>query len=272
MDYKKKIKKCQKFGATRFQGFVFKIEDIKWKTLRRICPNIIKYYDKYCDYKTKKKLKNVHSDFVKEQIKNDGYLNKLLMRKEFHKGQNRNYHIDKNNPYEFMKYLEWNKKVHVFGLKTNLISLPILVVSSMLYVPSVILLGADLLSLFINFQCINIQNYNINRIKDYQQTLQEKSLKRHDDITREQKYQAKQRKKEKEYEQSYGKASNLIYNSIKKKDGIPSVDEVLANVESYEQLIQLKKFVQTLSNSNKNNVSGVQKESKEEKIKRYKAQ
>lgn len=252
MDYKKKVKYCQKMGALRFQKFVFKIEDIKWRTLKRLCPNFIKYYDKYCDHKIKKKLRNIHSNTVKEQIKNEGYLNKLIVRREFNKSQNRNYHIDKNNPNKFMEYLEWNKKVHVIGLKTNLINLPLIVIASTVFAPSIILLGLDFFSMFVNFQCINIQNYNINRLKDYQQRLQESTLENHGNITREQSYQIRQRRKMVKFQQNYGEAANLIYNSIKKKDGIPSFDEILDNVENQEQLAELRNLVvQALDKRNK---------------------
>ena len=78
MNYKKKIKKCKMLGALNFQEFVFKTEAIRWKVLKKVCPNfVIKCCDKYYDYKTEKKLKRTHSNIVKEQIKNDNYLANL---------------------------------------------------------------------------------------------------------------------------------------------------------------------------------------------------
>lgn len=249
INYKKRIKKCKMLGALKFQGFVFKIDDIKWKLLKKVCPNFIKYCDKYCDFKTRKRLKNIHSTTVKEQIENENYINKILIRKEFNKSQSRNYHIDKNNPNEFMEYLELNKRIHVFGLKANLINLPLIAVAGTIGAPTVLLLGVDLLSMFINFQCINIQNYNINRLKDYQQKLQRKTLEHRGNITREQEYQIKQQRRKNDFQQNYGKAADLIYHSIKKKDGIPTMNEIIDNIENMEQLSQLKSLVdQTLNN------------------------
>ncbi len=253
MNYKKKIKKCKMLGALNFQEFVFKTEAIRWKVLKKVCPNfVIKCCDKYYDYKTEKKLKRTHSNIVKEQIKNDNYLNKILIRKEFNESQNINYHIDKNNPNEFMKYLELNKKIHVFGLKANLLNLPLIAVASTIGAPTALLLGINLLSMFINFQCINIQNYNINRLKDYQQKLQRKKLENRGNITREQEYQIKQQRRTNDFQQNYGEAGNLIYHSIEKKDGIPTMNEIIDNIESQEQLNQLKRLVtETLNRTKK---------------------
>lgn len=260
MNYKQKIKRSKAMGALKFQGFVFKIEDVKWKALKRVCPNFIKYYDKYSDYKTRKKLKNIHSSTVKEQIKYENYLNKILIRKEFNKSQNINYHIDKNNPNEFMKYLEWNKKIHVFGLKANLFNLPLIAVASTIGAPTALLLGINLLSMFINFQCINIQNYNINRLKDYQQKLQRKKLENKGNITREQEYQIKQQRRTNDFQQNYGEAAKLIYSSIEKKDGIPAMNEIIDNIKSQEQLDQLKRLVtETLNRTKKDSVPIKQK-------------
>ena len=35
-DYQKKIKQCEKLGALQFQKVVFKVEDIKFKVLKKL--------------------------------------------------------------------------------------------------------------------------------------------------------------------------------------------------------------------------------------------
>ena len=54
LKYKQKMRLCKKLGAEKFQKVVFEIEKMKFKILKTICPNFIKYFDKYYDFQKKR--------------------------------------------------------------------------------------------------------------------------------------------------------------------------------------------------------------------------
>ena len=112
-----KIRICEKLGATKFQRVVFKAEEKKFKILKKICPNFIQHYDNWCNRKRDKLLKKYHSEENQRKIIEYYRSQKLLARKEWIREENRNYHMDQNNPMEFIEYLEWNKEIHQNGLK-----------------------------------------------------------------------------------------------------------------------------------------------------------
>lgn len=229
VDYKKKIRFCELLGASKFQKVVFKVEEIKWNTIHKICPNFIHYYDKFCDFRMKRQLKKVHSPVSQKKIKFMYRTEKLLMRKEFNRKQNRNYHTDENKPTEFIKYLEWNKKIHKNGLVMDLVLFPILLVGGSFLQPgyAATLLGLNIFSCFINFQCINIQNCNIYRVKDC-----ERQLKKVEELQ----YQHKVKE--------YSEAIKVIGDCMKKNEDIPTMDEIISNIQSKEQLEQLRRYIQ----------------------------
>ena len=121
-DYQKRTKICEKLGALKFQKVVFKVEKIKYDILQKVCPNFIKYYEKLSDKIVKRKLKKYHSEPRKKEILENHRLNKMLMRKEINRKQNRNYHIDEYLPTSMVHYLEWNKKIHKkFWISTKIV-------------------------------------------------------------------------------------------------------------------------------------------------------
>lgn len=228
LKYKKQIQLYKKLGAEHFQKIVFGVEKLKFKLLKTICPNFIKYFDKYADFKQKHILKKIKSPNTRTEIIKRFKFSKMAMRKEFYQEKNRNYHIDNNNPTEIYNYLQWNKDIHKRGMIKNLIAIPIYITGIALgfTVPATILLLCELLGLGINFECINIQNYNMCRYK-----LSEESLKR------------KREKRLKDNIEQYGEASELIYNSIEKKEQLPSMTEIINNATSKEQLYQLRELL-----------------------------
>ena len=90
-EYKKKKKLYKKLGAEKFQGIVFQVESIKFKILKKLCPNYIKYYDKWCDFREKRVLKKATTDLEKEKIKENTKFLKMEMRREFN--QKRMYNL-----------------------------------------------------------------------------------------------------------------------------------------------------------------------------------
>ena len=158
------------------------------------------------------------------KIKNKYKTAKMAMRKELLEEKNRNYHMDPKKPTEIIHYLEWNKKIHKNGLITNAIIIPLITGAIMIgYTGLIPILIAELISAGINFQCMNIQNYNICRYK-----IMEEGLKRREENTFKKSYE------------EFGKAAELVHQTIEEKEELPSIDEIIEKIETREQLEQLK--------------------------------
>ena len=125
-EYQKRINRCKKLGAEWFQEIVFKVENLKFKVLKKYFPNCTERYDKKCDRKCKKELKKAKSEEERKLIIFHYRELKMLFRKEINTEQNRNYHLDKKRPSDTLRYLEWNKNVHQKLLLIDFIALPIL--------------------------------------------------------------------------------------------------------------------------------------------------
>lgn len=219
-----KIKLYKMLGAEEFQKVVFAVERLKFKFIKKFCPNFIKYFDKYCDYKQRKALKKAKSEKERKAIIKNIKFSKMAMRKELNIEKNRNYHFDKNKPTEIIEYLKWNKKVHKNGLIKDLILIPILIGGAVVgFAPSIPLLIIELISAGINFECINIQNYNLERIKPLEARLR----KREEQIA------------EKNIE-NYGAAAEVIHKSIEESEALPTFDEIISNINNPEQLRQMR--------------------------------
>ena len=228
VDYKKKIERCEKLGANKFQKVVFKVEGLKYKILKKCFPNFIERYDKVCDKKRDKALKKVTTEEERKKISNYYRRQKLIMRKEINREQNRNYHLDPNKPTEILHYLNWNKKVHKKGMIKNAVLIPVLGVASGLgFWPAIPLLAMEVGSLFINFQCVNIQNCNIYRFKQKEETMK--------------KLEARRTKRNIE---QYKDAAGAVSQIMEKTDHIPSISEIIDGIKTPEEAEQLKKLVQ----------------------------
>lgn len=296
-NYREELKEYEKLGALKFQEVVFKIEKLKFKVLKKICPNFITYFDKYIDWKKKKKINNAKrkmerrerisskmphllkyydkleskkrkmklkreddKEKIRKKIKAshprliefyDKYLkeidpykgldpeeqinmaitlskiSKMAMRKEFYQEKNANYHMDSKRPTSMKKYLEWNKKIHVRGLLGNLLATPVLLIALGLgFGPAIPLLVIEIASMGINFECINIQNYNLCRFK-----IAEESLKKQEE-----------RKRAKNIE-NYGEASKVIYKSIANNENLPSFSQIISEMTNKEQALQLRELI-----------------------------
>ena len=236
-DYKKKIALCEKLGATKFQKVVFKVEELKYKFIKKFLPNYTKWYDKFCDRKRDKDLKKVTTDDERKYIIDHYRRQKMLMRKELNREQNRNYHMDMNKPTEMLHYLEWNKDIHMKGIIKNAIAIPCLAVATAFGLwPTVIIpfLALEIGSLFVNFQCVNIQNCNIYRYK-----LREEQLKR-----------LEERRTKRNVEQ-YSEAGAAVSRSMEKTEDIPSLTQIIESIQTKEELEQLRKLVRVTLGENR---------------------
>ncbi len=223
-----KILITKKLGAEKFQNVVFKAEDIKFKVIKKICPNYLHYHDKYIDWQKKHKLKKLHSDYEKNIVIQNANIQKELSHKEFHREMNRNYHINYKRPLEIKEYLNWNKEVHKKNLKENFLLIAILSALALLGLPqALILIPLELFSAFINFQCVNIQNHNIYRLEAKEDKMKKVWL------------QQLQRNSKK-----YEEANSLVASKHEELQDVPSFDDIISSIKSKEQLEQLKKLIE----------------------------
>ena len=222
--FKKKQKLYKRLGAEKFQKVVFKVEEIKFKVIKKCFPNFIKWYDKYCDFQKKISLKRAKTEEEQQEIIRNIKFAKMAMRKELNTEKNRNYHMDAKKPTEIIEYLKWNKEIHVKGLIKDGIVIALLIGGAILQIPGCIpLLAFEVLCAGINFECINIQNYNLCRTKAIEDVLKRREESR------------TQRNIE-----EFGQASEVIHRSIDQSESLPSFEEIIANIDNKEQLRQMR--------------------------------
>ena len=241
---KKRLKRNMKIhevlGAETFKEIVLSVEKAKFKYGKKLFPNFQEFYEKRVDLRTKRALAKAKTDEERKHIKEQALFSKLDMRKEINQEKNRNYHLDENRPKETLSYLEWNKGVHKRGLIKNFAVIGALSAATVLGYNFILpLIAIESVSALINFQCVNLQDYNICRYK-----IAEDALVRYAERT-----------KKKKIEQ-YSDAAELIYDSIEKADEkIPTTEEIIANSKSKEQLRQLKALIQEQEKRRKLQVS-----------------
>ena len=231
------LKIYEKLGALWWQKVVFAVEKLKFKVLKSI-PHVVDIFDFISDFNCKRDIRKnsykVNSEELIANIKKITLKNKLAFRKELNYEENINYHIDPHNPDKFMKYLLNNKKIHVEGIIGNTIILGI--VSLVLaFFPSLIgtyslgIIVIELICAFINFECINLQNYNIKRLEnlDKKETL----VKHYEKLT------AKNIKQ-------YGNISKKLSKTLDDTSQVPTVDDIISCVETYEEEQELVSMLQ----------------------------
>lgn len=242
MKQETKMKIYRFFGAEIFQKVVFKVEELKYLVIDKFFPNINDWYEKVCDKRYNKIIKKQNLESNEKLLK---YFQneKMKFRKENIYKQNRNYHYNPNHPTEFMNYLNFNKKVHVRGAIRNVVSLLIIGGVSLFlgYIPAIgSLLGIyEVISLFINLECVNLQNYNIcrfenERTKKLLVNMEEKQIE----------------KGIKKYGECIQPVSEVIHSQIE----LPTVDQVVDQITTHEQAVQLLNYAREQLSYMKNNV------------------
>lgn len=214
-----------------------KYNKIKEETIKKLSKTTSEEKKNKIKQRANRKLKRIKQRIIPEEvIKKNVQSNKILMRKEYYLSQNRNYHMDLDRPTEMLSYLEYNKRVHMNGLKRNAVFLPIFTGLSVAFPITTPLVAYELASTFINFQCVNIQNCNIYRFKQ-----KEEKLKKIEET------RAKTNIKK------YGKVSSIISKELAKtEDRLPTMDEIIASVgDDKEALAELRQLaLSTMSKRN----------------------
>ena len=228
-EYQKELRKYERLGALQFKKLVFLVEKVKFKVLKKVFPNFIYRIEKLFDFRQKRFLKRAKTEEEKNAIREHFKLAKMEMRKEWNREKSRNYHLDSKQPTELIKYLEWNKSVHKKGLIKNAILIPVIIFGIVFQFPLMFawisFFVVQCISAVVNFECINIQNYNLCRVKRIQPYLERK--------------EEKQRKKNIE---EFGDAAAVIHKSIEESESLPTFDEILSNINDLEQLRQMREM------------------------------
>lgn len=217
-------------GAKKFKKFVFLIEKIKFKLFDRFYPLIQKMYENNLNKSLEKELKSIDNEDSRQKVIRLYHEKILNFRKAINDKKNLNYHINEDNPMEFLKYLNNNKKIHQKGLIGNGI---VYILISLFIATGVISIGViiglfcyNVLSTIINFECINLQNYNI-KIFNKNRDMLEKWRK----------------KKEEEGLVKYSNISRVVYSAIDGEKDIPKVEDVVSKITTKEQLEEMRKLL-----------------------------
>lgn len=251
-ELKKKIALCDKLGASKFQPAVLKLEEIKFKVLKDIFPSLPNRYEKHLRKSRDKALKKAKTEEERKQILAQYRHLVIEWRKELKREKNRNYHMDENKPTEILSYLNWNKDVHKKGLIRDSALIAGTTVALATGVAPAFLataLAGELVSAFINFQCINIQNSHIYRFK-----LVEDSLKKREE------------RRGKALVENYGEAANVYSRSISDSKELPSLQDLIANVKTPEEARQLRQMILARLEANKKASGVVEPKVQEEKL------
>lgn len=238
VEYKRKKKVYEAYGARKFQKVVMKVERIKWSFIKKHFPNYLTHYEKYYNRKCQKALKKASNDKEREIIISNFRHHLLKARKEFNHNENCNYHLDTKRPTETINYLKWNKSVHEHGIATNMavgLAASGFLIAGVGPVLAATLIGIQAVSAVINWQCINLQNYNICRL-EYQREAFEK----------------REAKRQQEAKEKYGDGMAVIekaFNNTKEESNIPTPKEVVAEIKNEEQLRQVQKMMELVKQS-----------------------
>lgn len=241
--YKRKKELHEKLGALGFREIVLKLERLKFKVMKKICPNFVVYYEKWCDFNTKRMIGKAKSSEEAELIELVNKISKLKTKKEWNKEENRNYHIDNKYPTQIINYLNWNKAIHQKNLKNDVVAISLLSLGTYYSLPLMLpLLIVSCASTIIDLECINLQEHSIAEYEICKPLLIKKENK-----------EILKRKNE------YLEAKKIVGESTLNNRKILTVEEVVSSIKTKEQAEEIKKWA--MSMQNRNNLQNSKKKS-----------
>lgn len=229
---KKSKKDLYRFlGAEKFQKVVFGVEKLKYKIIEKFFPNIKETHEKISNKRFQKRLKNEPIE-IQQYLLAEYQNQKLAFRKEIVYKQNRNYHYNLNYPTRFVKYLEWNKNIHIKGMKKDVVMLTGTIgltffLGNPIPLLSVLLILTNAIHLLIDFECVNLQNYNLER---FQRKETYKLLEKVEE------------KKKIENLEKLGESIKPVVNAITSQIELPTVHQVVSDISTIEQTRKLLKY------------------------------
>ena len=252
--YQKKMKLHEKLGAEKFQNFVLKFDKVKFKFLNKksIRKKYLKLADKIIQNQTDKFLCKDLTDKQREELLEDERRRKTLIRVELNERKSINYHIGVNRRKEqFPLTLEMNKRIHKDCLKRNGIIFSACIGLGMLGIPIIpqIVGGYQIIAALKNMQCINIQDYNLSRMKAAEKVIVRANIGEINQL----------REENKELISDISKAKT-------RGENIDSLEQIVESMRSKESLEQMRAMIlqqkQALEETNKqgNNNSSATKQ------------
>lgn len=218
-------------GAKIFQKFVFKIENVKYDIIEKWMPNIDRKHSERCEKLLNKRLLNSTTEEEKKQLIHYYINERLTFRRELNLRENRNYHINIDNPSKFVSYIKNNRRIHVKGIVKNAIliagsTVVLIYGENLLQTMGLVVLTYNSLEAFINFQCINLQNYNLKRFENSKDKLLKLAERRQQrDIS------------------LYSEISKVISNEFDDRNDIPSLEQIQSKITTKEELQQMRQLV-----------------------------
>lgn len=213
----------------KFKKAVFYLEKAKFKVINKF--HLYDYAIKRLEKQYNNLLAKTKNEEEKVKIISWYKRSLMLIKKENSRGENMNYHFNKDNPEETLYWLNLNKKLHSMGLKRNFIKILVegllLVLSksnifgafgSIISILSILGLVKEGISIFINGSCIMLQNYNIDRVEKYI-------------VGPYQKRKEKLNKKAMEY----ASLTQVTSKVIEQSESLPTPDEMLASLTTEQQ-------------------------------------
>ena len=208
--------------------------------------------DKIIQNQTDKFLCKDLTDKQKEELLEDERRRKTLIRVELNERKSINYHIGVNRRKEqFPLTLEMNKRIHKDCLKRNGIIFSACIGLGMLGIPILpqIVGGYQIIAAFKNMQCINIQDYNLSRMKAAEKVIARANIGEINQL----------REENKELISDISKAKT-------RGENIDSLEQIVESMRSKESLEQMRAMIlqqkQALEEANKkgNNNSSATKQ------------
>lgn len=220
----------KKLGALQFQKIVLKAEKFKFQIIDKFFPNLASKYDCWCDKRANKLCSKALTENEKQAIHFQYNNKKMAFRRELIEKKNRNYHFDFSNASSFYNYLVMNKKIHEKGIIKDLIciagsTLALSITSGIIFNIATFVLIYNIFSLGIDFECVNLQNYNMCRFNEKKAALQKiESRTRAHNV------------------EKYAGVGQVICEELSKKVESPTIDDIVESMNSVQQLEQLRKL------------------------------
>lgn len=265
--YKDKSALHAKLGAKQFQKVVIKFDELKFKFLKKCIgeKRSIRLLDKLTDYQMRQNLKTAKTDEEKIAIIENSKRAKNLTRVQMHDEKSANYFpgVDKREE-NFPFYLENNKRIHQDALKRNgiifIAGLGLSMVTPSLQQGLIqalipLITAYQVPAAIKNLQCINIQDYNLSRMKKSKDAIVKVNVKKIKQLNKdyEELLPLLQNQKGKEIqdikEQVQEIDSNKTIKDIKtdniEEDNLNKFKELIEHATTEQELKQLRELLLT---------------------------
>jgi len=230
----KKEKIYEYLGAKQFKVIVMKAEKVKFNIIHRWFPKADLWYERYCNKEMKRLCRKTKDEDEKKAIRFEYNQLKLMFEKENINRQNRNYHIDLGNIDLSKQYLLWNRGVHVRGLVVSTIltiacGIGMTLLTGGLAIAAGIGCAVEVGSMVINFQCINLQNYNLCRLEKSRTNLLKIEERRRKILV-----------------EKYANIGSVVYEKMATDVDLSKKSDIIDDVSNIEQLQELRELALTV--------------------------